>query len=176
MIKITLKGHEISTLTIRDSFQRRTVQYQNNIIASLQKLGVKENDIDIPLKMGLQKVQASVSWYLAGRHLFFSHTGSSFVENLYLVSKVIELEVNVVLSEEKSFEDFLSGFAEDHNILTQRKEARKLLGVTADIIDIEIVNRKYKLLAKSHHPDMGGDLEVFKAINNAHKMLKRELG
>jgi thioredoxin reductase (NADPH) len=41
--------------------------------------------------------------------------------------------------------------------------------------NIEVINKSYKLLAKQAHPDLGGDLEKFKEINNAHKMLKREL-
>ena len=175
MVKITLKGHEISTITIRDSFQRRTVLYQNNIIGWLRKLGLTEDDVDVPLKMGLQKVQAFVSWYFDGRYLCYSYAGSTFVENLYIVSKVIELEVNAVLCGEKNKEEFILGFAEDHDILNQRKEARELLGVSTDTLDMDLINQKFKVLAKAHHPDLGGDIETFKSINNAHKMLKREL-
>ena len=175
MTTITLKGHEISIITIRDSFQRRAIQYQNNIIASLRKLGLTEDDVDVPLKMGLQKVQASASWYLNGRYLYYSYAGSRFVENLYVVSKVIELEVNAVLNEEKNMAEFLAEFEEGHDLLAKRKEARELLGVASDALDMDLINQKYKLLAKEHHPDLGGDIETFKAINNAHKMLKREL-
>ena len=30
-------------------------------------------------------------------------------------------------------------------------------------------------MAKKHHPDAGGDMENFKKVNTAHKILKREL-
>ena len=41
---------------------------------------------------------------------------------------------------------------------------------------MDLINKKYKELAKEHHPDMpGGNTEKFKAINHAHKTLKREL-
>ena len=42
-------------------------------------------------------------------------------------------------------------------------------------LDLDEINKKYKELAKEHHPDKGGNTEDFKAINKAHKMLKREL-
>ena len=44
------------------------------------------------------------------------------------------------------------------------------------IVDTTEIDKKYKVLAMKYHPDMpDGNLEKFKAINNAHKMLKREL-
>ena len=43
-------------------------------------------------------------------------------------------------------------------------------------MDMGLINKKYKVLAKEHHPDMPmGSTEKFKEINNAHKTLKREL-
>jgi len=41
---------------------------------------------------------------------------------------------------------------------------------------LDLISKKYKDLAKKLHPDMEtGDIDKFKAINRAHKMLKREL-
>ena len=57
-----------------------------------------------------------------------------------------------------------------------RKEAREILGVEENVLDMAHIDKKYKTLAKKYHPDMpDGDLEMFKKINNAHKLLKREL-
>ena len=66
-------------------------------------------------------------------------------------------------------------FNEDQDIEKQRVEAREILGVEKDCLDLEVINAKYKNLAKNHHPDAGGDQEMFKKINRAHKMLKKEL-
>ncbi|MBI1968917.1 J domain-containing protein [Candidatus Woesearchaeota archaeon] len=56
-----------------------------------------------------------------------------------------------------------------------RKEAREILGIAPDVLDMNEIDKKYKELAKKYHPDMpGGDAEMFKKINNAHKILKRE--
>ena len=99
-----------------------------------------------------------------------------YAENLYVVSKVIEYHVNALVHEEINITEFIKTFSEKDDIEKQRKSARELLGIDEDCLDITIINKKYKILAKKYHPDMsGGDLEKFKAINNAHKMLKREL-
>ena len=80
-----------------------------------------------------------------------------------------------MLNEEITFEEFSQHFSEDHDIAKKRIEAREILGVDEDCLDVELINKNYKNLARKHHPDMGGDMETFKKINNAHKTLKREL-
>ena len=55
-------------------------------------------------------------------------------------------------------------------------EMPKRLEVDKETLDLNLINEQYKSLAKEHHPDMpNGDMEKFKQINNAHKILKREL-
>ena len=57
-----------------------------------------------------------------------------------------------------------------------RAKARETLGIEKDALDMEAINKKYKEMARQAHPDMeGGCVEKFKEINNAHKILKREL-
>ena len=141
-------------------------------------MDISEDQTDIPLEsFGLKRAPASVTWYMEGYRLYYSYNGcTKFVENLYVVSKVIEMEVNALLNEEKTAEEFIRDFTEDRDIEAKRKEARELLGVSHDTKDMDLINKKYKQLAKEHHPDMpGGNHEKFKAINNAHKTLKREL-
>lgn len=41
----------------------------------------------------------------------------------------------------------------------------------SDTITAEIINKKYKNLAKKHHPDKGGKPEDFQAVKEAHKLL-----
>ena len=178
MAKIKAKGHEFDAFKARDSFNRRAVQFRNNIINTLGKIGLKEDDIEIPMEASaMKKAPASASWYLDGHHLYYSYVASGkFVENLYAVSKVIELEVNALLNKKKTSAEFISEFSEDINIEDKRKEAREVLGLAHDDLDLEAINKKYKILAKEHHPDMpNGSAEKFKEINHAHKTLKREL-
>ena len=177
MARITIKGHEFNEMIIRDSYDRRAQLFNNNIIESLRKIGVVEDDVDVSSqKVARLKGGASVSWYYDGNYMHDSYKNSNkFVENLYVVSKVIELEVKSLLNEEITFEEFSQHFSEDHDIAKKRIEAREILGVDEDCLDVELINKNYKNLARKHHPDMGGDMETFKKINNAHKTLKREL-
>ena len=178
MSKLKIKGHEFSAFTVKDSPSRRAVQFRNNIINSLRKIRISEDDIDVTIEaLSSKKSPAQASWYIDGHHLYYSYNGAAkFVENLYVVSKIIELEVDALLKERKTLRDFISEFSEDKDISDKRKEARKSLGVDEDTLDLDIINEKYKSLAKAHHPDMpNGNMEKFKEINNAHKILKREL-
>jgi hypothetical protein len=178
MAVVKIKGHEINTMTIKDSFNRRAVQFQNNIIQLLSKISVVEDDIDIPLEsVALKKAPASVSWYFDGHHLHYSYNGcNKFVENLFVVQKVLEIEIAALIDGEKTVEDFVSEFREEHDVADRRKDAREVLGLEHDVRDMEVIDKAYKNLAKEHHPDRdGGDIVKFKEINHAHKVLKREL-
>ena len=178
MAKVKIKGHEFEAVIARDSFNRRAVQYANKIIDILRKIGPTEDDIDVPIEAAaMKKAPASATWYFEGYHLHYSYTASGrFVDNLYVVFKVIEFEVNMLLNEERAINDFIAEFSEDKDVKKQREEAREILGVSKDTIDLEIIDKRYKELAKQHHPDMeSGDTDKFKAINRAHKILKREL-
>jgi hypothetical protein len=177
MARISVKGHELNQLLIRDSYDRRAVQFKNTIIESLRKIGVVEDDVDVVLqKVARLKGHAVASWYYDGRNMYFSYKlCSKFIENLYVVSKVIELDVKSLLNEDISPDEFVRRFTEEDDIEERRLEARALLGVDEDCLDIDLINKKYRDLAKTSHPDAGGDVEMFKKLNHAHKMLKREL-
>ena len=178
MAVIKVKGYEFNVITIKDSFNRRSLQYKNKIINILKNIDLTEDDIDIPLEpVGMKKASASASWYFDGYYLHYSYNSNNkFVENLYVVLKVIEFEVNALLNKEKTMSEFIHAFSEDKDVQEQRKKARELLGVDEKTLDLDLINKRYKDLAKSLHPDMpGGDLEKFKALNRAHKILKREL-
>jgi len=114
---------------------------------------------------------------MLGHYMYYDHKlFGSYAENLCIVSKVIELEVDAVLREEKNIQEFVDLFMEDYDLHEKRKAARELLGLAHDENDVETINKQYKELAKEHHPDKeGGSVDKFKEINNAHKILKREL-
>ena len=176
MLKI--RGHEIKEPVIKDSFSRRAVKMKNDIIATLGVLGVEPRQVDIELEpIPIKNAPASVTWYFAGHKLYYSYTSlRRFIDNLFIVDVILELEVTRLISKDITEDEFCRSFSEEDDVEQQRIEARTLLGVDANEKDFEIITRKYKLLAKEHHPDMpNGNPELFKKINLAHKLLKREL-
>jgi hypothetical protein len=177
MDTISVRGHEFKAFNIRDSSSRRALQYKNNIIFALRKLGVDEDDIDIPLEtIVIKRSCASAAWYYNGRNMFFDYkSAGKFIENLYIISKVIEMEVAQVRDGSQSSDKFTFKFSEEDDIQEKRMAARHTLGVNEES-DLEVINSKFKALAKEYHPDMpNGSTEKFKLINNAHKILKQEL-
>lgn len=178
MAKLTIKGHEFNAIPARDSFNRRTLQLSNKIVETLKRIGLRVDDIDIPLEaVAIKKAPASATWYFQGYRLHYSYNGTNrFVDNLYVVFMVISLEVDDLIKEQKTVDEFIREFAEDDDVSDQRKKARELLGVEEDTMDISLINKRYKILAKECHPDMpNGDTEKFKALNRTHKILLREL-
>ena len=176
MIKI--KGHEFHISPVRDSHNRRSMQIANKIMDTLKKLDLTEDDYDVPLEpMAMKKTPASVSWYFEGYNLHYTYAlGGSFADNLNMVYHVLDREVSMLLEKERTVDEFIREFSEDKDVKEQRKEAREILGLAEDVMDITIIDKKFKEMAKDLHPDMPtGDHEKFKAINRAHKILRREL-
>ena len=178
MTLIKIKGYEFNAIAVRDSFSRRAQRFYNNIISTLRSIGISEDDIYLDIEpVAIKRIPASVTWYFEGYRLYFSYNGGTkYVENLYVVSKIIEFEVKQILEGQKTIEQFIFDFSESKEVMQERKDARKLLGIDSDSLDLELVDKKYKELAKKVHPDTPtGDTEQFKMINRAHKILKREL-
>jgi hypothetical protein len=176
MIKI--KGNEIAAPSIVSSFDRKAVQIQNNIVQTLRPLGVDRDHVNIILpKIAQKKAPASISWYFQGRNLKYGYSQmKNFVENLYIIDKVLKCEVTKLLSEEITPSQFMHEFSQDDNFSEQLQEARKTLGVDPNETDFELISKKYKDLARKHHPDMpDGDHDAFQKINAAHKLIKKEL-
>lgn len=175
---VHIKGQEFHQINIKSSHTRRSLQYKNKIIGYFKKFGLTSDDIEIPLeRIAMKKSQASVAWYMWDEHLFFSYNrASNFAENLAMVAQVIEHFLYLLSELKITKEEFLILFIEDHDVMDQRKEARELLGVHEHSTDFEEMHKNYKKLSKEHHPDMPtGDMETFKKLNVAHKLLKKEL-
>ena len=176
MVKV--KGHEINAIITNAAFNRKALQFKNNIITLLKHVGVNEYDVEIPLEsVAIKKAKASATWYFSGHHMHYSYNlQKKFVDNLYIVYKVLEIEAKMVISGERTIDEFILEFKEDSDIADKRKEAREFFGLDHDVDDMEAINKKYKDMARELHPDMPtGDTEKFKRLNNAHKILKREL-
>ncbi len=178
METLRIKGHSIKFSPAKDSFNRRALQYKNKLISSLAKIGVLRDDVDLELGGYCgRNSKASIVWYYKGHRMEYENTSQKkFVDNLFIISQVIEKEVALVLSEKKPLEEFISEFIEDEDVHDERKEAREFFGLDHDHKDIHEINKRYKEMAKTLHPDMPtGDAEKFKKLNHAHKILKREL-
>jgi hypothetical protein len=176
MIKI--KGNEIEPPKITNSFDRRAIQIQNSIMSTLKQLGIERDNVRMPMeKVPQKRAPASVAWWFEGRNLKYSYSlMPRFVENLYIIDKVLKIEVAKLLSKEINFDQFAREFSEDDNLSEQLVDARKTLGADANEMDFELISKKYKDLARKHHPDMPeGDHELFQKINAAHKLIKKEL-
>lgn len=176
MIKI--KGHEIEEPNFKNSFDRRAIQIQNSIMSTLKLLGVDRDNAEMHMeKIAQRKFPASVSWYFEGRNLKYSYSlMPRFIDNLYIIDKILKIEVERLLSDEITLDQFQREFSEDDDLSDQLAEARKTLGVEADETDFEVISKKYKNLARKHHPDMSeGNHEMFQKINAAHKLIKKEL-
>ncbi len=143
---VIIKGHEIETIIVKNAHNRRAMQMKNNIVMLLRSIGVSENDIDVPFEnVAIKKAKASATWFYSGHRMYFSHNmQSKYVNNLHVLLKVIEIESSLVLSEKKTFDDFISEFREDSDVDDKRKEARKFFGVGPDLNDLEIITKKFK--------------------------------
>ena len=176
MVKI--KGQEIEAPSIRASFGRKAVQIQNNIVQTLRALEIPRDSVHIEMEILAQKkAPATVSWYFEGRNLQYSYSlMPSFVENLYIIDKVLRIEVERLLSKEITIDQFSREFSESDDLSKDLIEARKTLGVSETETDFEVISKKYKDLAKKYHPDMPtGNHDMFQKINAAHKLIKKEL-
>ena len=176
MVKI--KGNEIAAPNITGSYDRKAVQIQNHIVETLKQIGIERDNVHIEMeKVAQRKAPASASWYFNGRNMKYSYAlMPRFVENLYIIDKVLKLEVEKLLNEEINTDQFTREFSEDDDLNDQLLEARKTLGVDANEKDFELISKKYKELAKECHPDMpDGDHVLFQKINAAHKLIKKEL-
>lgn len=176
MEAIKVKGYEFPAFDMKQASSRKALQLKNTILQNLKKIGVAEEQVMIKEEtLVLRKSPASVSCYIDGQHVYFSYTSLRYMENLYLVSQIIKAEVEAILEGKKTKEDCISEFMEEKDIEQKRKQARELLGLPTNTFDVQAINKAYKDLSKQHHPDIGGDLEMFQQINVAHKTLKKEL-
>ena len=176
MTTIKVRAYEFPAFDMKQASARKALQLKNTILVNLKKIDVHEDYVKVSEQaIVLKKAPAFVSCFVDGQHLYFSYTSLRFMENLAIVSQLIETEVDAILQGKKTKEECISEFMEEMDIEQKRREARQHLGLPIDTYDINVINKAYKDLSKQHHPDMGGDLEIFQAINIAHKTLKKEL-
>ena len=181
MVKYTVKGHQIEGKVTKAGYERKAVIFANNIVDELKKVGVARHQIDIKTNiLGNKNYPATIEFWGGGHYLRFSYAMTKrFIDNLYIISKVIELEVKEVQDGTKNLHDFFHVFAEDGNrkdIAKDLIQAKKDLGLDEDEQNLEVIDKTYKKLARAAHPDLGGSLEEFQKVNKAHKLIKKHMG
>jgi len=175
---LKIKGHSVNFMPTKASHNRYALQYKNKLISALEKIGTKRDDVELELEGFCgRESKASVTWYFHGHRMYYEVAMErSYVDNLFIIYKIIENEIELVLAEKKPIEEFLAEFEEDEDVHDERKSAREFFELEDDHRDMDTINKKYKELAKDLHPDMPtGDAEKFKQLNYHHKILKREL-
>lgn len=177
----TVKGHDIKEKVVKTGYDRKAVQYANHIIDELKKIGIPRDDIRIETNiLGNKNIPAVMECWCDGYYLRFSYAQTKrFVDNLYIIREVIRKEIDLIIKGEKDIIEFLESFKETGDKKEISKEiasARVTLGLDEGEDDEQVINLSYKKLARKHHPDLGGSMDEFQEINNAHKLLKKELG
>ena len=125
---------------------------------------------------------ADVKHFLNNPVVLWSHNHDEATAKIP-IAKCVDLDIRedeIVVTTEfnkndalavKVFNAYKDGFLNTWSIGFIPKKYKRIDGE-----NLEDINKKYKVLAKDAHPDMSnGDTERFKAINHAHKILKREL-
>ena len=178
MVKIKIKGNEIEVTFTTNSASRYATFFRNKIFFYLKKVGVSQDYIKLNEEIyPIKKSGAEVYWYLNGFNCYYSYNRQPrYVDNLQIISKLIEIEINKLLDGSNSFEDFITNFREDDDLIKKRKEARELLNLNENENNLEVIDKQFKNMAKEVHPDMeNGSAEKFKKLNEAHKILRKEL-
>lgn len=179
MVQLKIKGNEFSINFVNtSSYTRYARLFESNILASLKKIGISQNNIRLKEEIfPMKKAGAEVYWWINGFNCYYSYSRrEKYIENLQIIAKVVDLEVSKVLSGIKTIEEFVIEFREDEDMVNKRKKAREFLGLEANENNLEVIDKKYKQMAKDLHPDMeNGSTEKFKKLNEAHKTLKKEL-
>lgn len=178
----TIKGHEIPLKVTKTGCNRKAVQLVNSIVTSLKQIGVVRDDIEVSIPpLANRQSPAVLEFWLNRYYCRCSYSKAlRFIDNLYLITQLIEIEVQEVISGKKDIHEFYSMFNESKSDMkTLNKslhEAKALLGLEENEKNIEVINLAYKKLARKHHPDLGGDVEEFQKINKAHKLILKEMG
>lgn len=178
MTKLKIKGNELDIKFTTTSFSRYAILFRNKIISSLKKIGISEGYIRLKEEaFPIRKAAAEVTWYFNNFNCYYSYNRQErYIDNLHVIALLLDLEVTKVLDGIKTVEEFITDFRGDDDLAEKRKEARELLHVDEHETNLEVIDKQFKQMAKEFHPDMiNGSAEQFKKLNEAHKLLRKEL-
>jgi hypothetical protein len=153
---------------------------KDEIVKWLTRVKVHESDITfITAKpVEVQKTpwkkatysQAGVKYIYKGREYILScKVDENYSENLNYINILIHSRV---IGIERGIEDIEQAFA-GYVAITHIKTPRGVLGCH-DAATKEECKLAFKRLAKSYHPDAGGDSEMFSRINQAMREIEAE--
>lgn len=175
---IQVNGKTVRISVPRCHSRKTPASFYRLIYDSFSKIGIEEKYIAIeePKKHGYGMTMDNsvrITWYVNGsKHHYVSKSQPSVVDNLSVVSKVIEMDCYAIRNGLKSFGMVMNQYLlEQHSIRTPRQ----VLGIDDTMSDKDYIKFKYTQLIKQHHPDAGGDAERFKEVQAAYEALKKEL-
>ena len=115
MAKLKIKGNEFEISFTNNSSSRYATLFRNKIFVSLKKIGIPQHHIKLKEEIfSIKKAGAEVHWFFNGFNCYYSYNRQErYVDNLQVISKVIDIEVDSILGERKTFEEFITDFSED---------------------------------------------------------------
>ena len=153
MLKV--KGYELEEPVFRDSFDRRAIKVQNNIFATLKQLNIDRDDAKVSMeKMARKKAKASVSFWFEGRNLKYTyHQMPRFIDNLYVVDKILEIYVNQLFEKEITLDQFHREFSDDDKI-DEKLAMLVFKCISIILMELNMQDREKELLEKMYNfPD-----------------------
>ena len=151
------------------STNRSTEKLKINIRSWLGRIGVQQPDITINISEGKAEVE-----YILKRQVYtFSSNLQDNARNnlaaveLFLHHRIIGIERGI-----ETIEKAFSGYTQlsDPRV---KQNPYEILGFK-EKVNITEARKKYRELTKIHHPDVGGNLQSFNAINKAMKEIEEE--
>ena len=179
---VLVNGKKIYIKPGVSSFSRSMSSIRDDIYRAFERIGVTKEYIDLPIPRNVLKKDepAMISWVVNGQDYFFEcKTQDRYIDNLGVISKVIEQESYAIRNGLKSFGQVMGQFrlGWGGESVAPVKTPREVLGIPSNIKDLDYIMFKYKKMAKDSHPDTeNGDAERFKEVNDAFEALKKELG
>ncbi|MFQ5621160.1 MAG: J domain-containing protein [Candidatus Nanoarchaeia archaeon] len=174
---VHFRGKTVKIKPTTQSHSRRAQQFENKIRTVLKHLGCHPDDFEFSnVRLAMKKEEAWVKFWSEFDHCHISHGAqANYADNMQVIAQLLTLEEQEIERGELTKDQFFEKYIEEDDVEEERKEARKTLGVPEDCKDWKVIDKAYKDLARTAHPDMGGSAEEFKKLNKAHKVLRREL-
>ena len=176
---IEVNGKRIYIKPTKSTFTKGCGSMQKGIYDNLARIGITKEYIDLPIPRNVLKLDepAMINWKVNGKEYFYqSSKQERFIDNLGVLAKVIAYESYAIRNEMKSFGQVMSqfqiGYSEDG---VKIRSPRQILCLDDNCKDFEYITFRYKQKCKETHPDNGGDVEEFKAVQQAYEELKKEL-
>src|SRR5579885_182114 len=160
---------------------------RNLLFAELNRLGANRIILstNIPLRNdGLPRANIKPDGGDPGVAVYFKRNGRDMVfacdkfiessDNIYAIAKTIDAMRGIERwGASDMMERAFTGFAALPEKTSQ--SWRDVLGLHVDPITIESVEHRFKELARTYHPDLGGDADQFRQIVQAREDARKEL-